>query len=154
MKLTRILKITEKDFYDYLEKDLISDIYQCTSMKIGVKDIKKGLKYSKYDNNAHTRIDICILDYKRGEFYKAKIKSIIDTITISYETEVLEDGLKVVFNQNIEDFESKKHNKFMRLFSEAVYYGRMTDILYDIQNKIINNKEGSVKSANTQQIQE
>jgi hypothetical protein len=141
MKITRVLKVTEKEFYDFLEDSLLSDIYQCTNKNLSVESIQKGLKYSKHDKDAFTRIDISILDYKRGVSYKSEIKSMADTITISYETEVVDDGLKILFNQNFESFESKKHNKFMRLFSEAVYYGRMTDTLYDIQNKIINKRE-------------
>jgi hypothetical protein len=153
MKLTRILKITETDFYDFLENDLLSNIYQCMSKELSAEDIKKGLKYSKYDYDAQTRIDISILEYKRGEFYKSEIKSFLDTITISYETEVVDDGLKVTFNQHIESFEKEKHNKLMRMFSEAVYYGRMTDTLYDIQKKIANIKEGIVEPIRTQQVE-
>ncbi|MDF2950299.1 MAG: hypothetical protein K0R07_2349 [Sedimentibacter sp.] len=153
MKLTRILKVTEKEFYDFLEKDLLANIYQCTSQELGVKDIKKGLNYSKYDNNAHTRIDISILDYRRDAFYKSQIKSIADTITISYETEVVADGLKVIFNQHIDSFENAKQNKFMRMFSEAVYYGRMTDTLYDIQNKIMKIRDGIVEPAPPQPVE-
>lgn len=145
MKLTRILKITEKEFYDFLEDSLLSDIYQCASKETSVENIKKGLKYSKHAEDALTRIDITILDYKRGISYKSEIRSMNDTITISYETEAVDDGLKVIFNQNFESFEREKHNKLMRMFSEAVYYGRMTDNLYDIQKKIINKREGIVE---------
>lgn len=140
MRLTRVLKITEKEFYDFLENDLLFNIFQCTNKKLGVNDIRKGLNYTKNNKDALTSIDISILDYKRGSFYKSKTKSIADTITISFETEVVSDGLKIVFNQYIDSFENQKHNKFMRLFSEGVYYGRMTDTLYDIQKKIINSR--------------
>lgn len=137
MKLTRILKITEKEFYDFLENDLISNIYKFTNQKVSRIDIKKGLKYTKYDDNAHIKLDILILEYKRGEIFKSSTKSMFDKITISFQTEIVDEGLKIIFNQNIESFEKEKHNKFMRLFSEAVYYGRMSDTLYDIQKKII-----------------
>ncbi|WP_234122544.1 DUF3284 domain-containing protein [Clostridium hydrogenum] len=140
MKLTRILKITEKEFYDLLENDLLSNIYQCTGKELSVNDIKKGLKYAKQDKDALTRTDISILDYERGAVYKSEIKSIADTITISFETEVVDTGLKIVFNQCFESFKSEKHNKLMRLFSEAVYYGRMTDTLYDMEKKILKNR--------------
>jgi hypothetical protein len=145
MKLTRIFKINENDFYDFLEKDLLSNIYQCTNKELSIKDIKKGLKYTKYGDDAYTRIDVSILDYERGKFYKSKIKSMADTITISFQTKIVNDGLEIIFNQHIESFENKKHNKLMRMFSEAVYYGRMTDTLYDIQKKIINNKNGIIE---------
>lgn len=145
MKLTRILKITEKEFYDFLETDLLSNIRQCTGKELSVKDIKKGLKYSKHEEDAITRIDVSILDYKRGSIYKSITKSLADTITISFETELVDYGLKIIFNQHLEDFENKKQNKVLRMFSEAVYYGRMTDTLYDIQKKIINNRSESVE---------
>lgn len=145
MKLTRILKVTETELYDFLENDLLNNIYQCTNKELSSKDIKKGLKYTKHDESVYSRIDISILDYKRGKFYKSEIKSIADRITISFETEVIDNELKIVFNQHIEGFESKKHNKFMKMFSEAVYYGRMTDTLYDIQKKIITNRENFIE---------
>ncbi|MGG7059023.1 DUF3284 domain-containing protein [Clostridium tertium] len=145
MKLTRILKITEKEFYDFLETDLLSNIRQCTGKELSVKDIKKGLKYSKHEEDALTRIDVSILDYERGSIYKSITKSLADTITISFETEVVDDGLKIIFNQHLENFESKKQNKVLRMFSEAVYYGRMTDTLYDLQKKIIDNRVDSVE---------
>lgn len=141
MKLTRILKITEKEFYDFLETDLLSNIRQCTSKELSIKDIKKGLKYSKHEEDVLTRIDVSVLDYQRGSIYKSVTKSFVDTITISFETEVVANGLKIIFNQHLENFERKKQNKAIKMFSEAVYYGRMTDTLYDIQNKIINNKK-------------
>ena len=139
MKLTRILKITETDFYDFLENDLISNIYKFTNKEVSAIDIKKGLKYTKYNDNAHIKLDISILEYERGKIFRSMTKSLFDKITISFETEVVKEGLKVIFNQNIESFENEKHNKFMRLFSEAVYYGRMSDTLYSIQKKIISN---------------
>jgi len=141
MKLTRVLNITEKEFYDFLERDLLDDIYKHTNKRLGVRDIKGGLKYRKYDEKSLTHIDISILDYKRGSLYKAEIKSIYDTIRISYETKEVDNKLKIIFNQHIESFESKKHNKFIKFFSEGVYLGRMTDTLYDIQNKIIKERE-------------
>ena len=132
-----MLKITEKEFYDFLENDLLSNIYQCTGKELSVNDIKKGLKYAKQGKDALTRTDISILDYKRGAVYKSEIKSIADTITISFETEVVKDGLKIVFTQFIKSFDEKKHNKFMKIFSETIHYGRMSDTLYGIEKKIL-----------------
>ncbi|WP_207652775.1 DUF3284 domain-containing protein [Clostridium isatidis] len=40
MKLTRVLNITEKEFYDFLERDLLDDIYKHTNKRLGVRDIK------------------------------------------------------------------------------------------------------------------
>ncbi len=142
MKLIRTFPITIDEFYDFLESDLLANAATCTSRSLSVNDIKKGFKYSKHDNNAHTRIDVTILDYQRHKHYKSKIKSIADTITIEYETRTCEKGLEITFNQHFESFETTRHNKFMELFSQAVYLGRMTDTLYDIERKIVNRREG------------
>lgn len=153
MKLIRTLKVTKKEFYDFLEDDLLSNIYQCTQKKLSTNDIKKGLHYSKNDSDVHTRVDVTIVDYLRGEYYKSKIKSMEDTVSIVYRTKEVEDGLEVEFTQHISSFENKKHNKIMKGFSEAVYLSRMTDTLYDIQKKIINKKEGIIEKKPSQPIQ-
>ena len=142
MKLIRTFAFTSDEFYDFLESDLLANAAKCTSRPLSVNDIKKGFKYSKHDNNAHTRIDVTILDYQRQLHYKSKIKSISDTITIEYATRPCEKGLEITFIQGFESFETTKHNKFMELFSQAVYLGRMTDTLYEIEKKIINRREG------------
>ncbi|MDD3027834.1 MAG: DUF3284 domain-containing protein [Erysipelotrichaceae bacterium] len=142
MKLIRTFAFTSDEFYDFLESDLLANAAKCTSRPLCVNDIKKGFKYSKHDSNAHTRIDVTILDYQRHLHYKSKIKSIGDTITIEYETRNCEQGLEITFNQHFESFESTSHNKFMELFSQAVYLGRMTDTLYDIERKIVKRREG------------
>lgn len=137
MKLIRTLEVSEDEFYDYLESDLVANIQQCEGKDVSVRDIKKGLKYSIHDKKANVRTDVTILEYKRGDYYKARVKSPADTITISYKTEPDEKGLKVVFNQLIDSFENSRQNKVMRLFSEGVYFGRMSDALQNIQKKII-----------------
>lgn len=137
MKLIRTLEVSEDEFYDYLESDLVANIQQCEGKDVSVRDIKKGLKYSIHDKKANVRTDVTILEYKRGDYYKARVKSPADTITISYKTEPDEKGLKVIFHQLIDSFENSRQNKVMRLFSEGVYFGRMSDALQNIQKKII-----------------
>ena len=141
MKLTRTIKVSEQEFYDHLEQELISTIKECTQRQIHSQDIRKGLRYCKNEDNVHARMYVSILDYQRGCRYKAQIKSLSDTITLSYDTEVEKEGLKVVFHQSIESFEQKKHNKLMKMFSEGIYLGRMSDTIYDIQKKILKKRE-------------
>ena len=101
MKLIRTLEVSEDEFYDYLESDLVANIQQCEGKDVSVRDIKKGLKYSIHDKKANVRTDVTILEYKRGDYYKARVKSPADTITISYKTEPDEKGLKVEIDGNI-----------------------------------------------------
>lgn len=137
MKLIRTLEVSETEFYDYLESDLVANIQKCEGKELDTHDIKKGLKYSILDKKSNVRTDVTILEYKRGEIYKARINSPADTITISYSTTSDEKGLHIVFHQLIDSFENSRQNKVMHLFSEGVYFGRMSDALQNIQKKIV-----------------
>lgn len=145
MKIIRTLEITQEEFYDYLEEDLCHSIHEATNKMISKKDIQKGLKYHKFEKSIQEKIEITILEYQRGEIYKSKIKTIGDTTTIFYRTRETEKGLEIIFEQNIHSFETAKQNRFMRMFSEGVYLGRMVDTLYDIQKKIINKRNGIIE---------
>lgn len=142
MKLTRTLNISETEFYDYLEQDLSSTIFLCEQTEVTTADIKKGLRYSKYAEDTHARMDIEVLAYQRGSFYQVRVKTMADTILLSYESTPVPDGLQIIFQQHIDSFENKKHNRFMKLFSEGIYYGRMSDTLFEIQKKIIQKRDG------------
>lgn len=142
MKITRQLQITQNEFYDYLEKELLDDIQQCTKKNYTQKDIKKGMKYSKYIQDAHARVDITIQKYKRGEIYETKIKTFSDSIIISYHTSQNENGLTIVFQEHIHSFESQKRNLINKTFHEIVYLRRMNETLYDIETQIIKQRQG------------
>lgn len=142
MKLTRTFAITSDEFYDFLESDLLANATANPSKPLCVTEIKKGFKYSKHENDALTRIDVEILDYQRHMHYKSQTKSISDTITIEYMTKTCATGLEITFVQRLDSFEKTNHNKFMELFSQAVYLGRMTDTLYDIERKITKKRDG------------
>lgn len=141
MKLTRAIKASDQEFYDYLEQELIKAIQTNTQREISAKDIKKGLSYRKYEDNAHAQVQVNILDYQRGSYYKAEVKSLSDTVTITYETSVEKDELIIKFTQSIESYESRKHNRVMKVFSEAIFLGRMANTIYNIQKEIIKQRE-------------
>lgn len=137
MKLIRTLAVSEQEFYDYLEQDLISSIEAQKNQTISAKEIKKGLSFRKHDEKSNAPTKITILGYERGRFYSLRLHTMVDTIELHYHTEQTDKGLKVTFEQFIDSFERRKHKKLMRMFSEGVYFGRMSDTLYDMQNKII-----------------
>lgn len=137
MILTRTLSVSEDEFYDHLENELLATIQECTSKELRASEIKKGLKYSKNEENINARIEVTILEYQRGKVYKSVTKSYTDTITLSFDTEVVADGLKVIFHQDIKSFTEKKQNKVMRELSTGIYLGRMSDTIYGIQEKVI-----------------
>lgn len=130
MKIKRTLQISEKEFYDYLESELIREC-QLTKTKI-----EKGLNYKKTDSKTQMEISVFVINYIRGTLYEVKVFSSYETYFLKYTTQENENGLEIQFEQHIESFEMKKQNRLMRLFSEGVYLGRMSDTLFDIQKKI------------------
>lgn len=139
MKLTRTLKITQDEFYDCIEENIVKEVFECTQRKIKPNDIKKGLKYSKNSDKA-SRIDTTIQNYIRGKCFETEAKTLTDRIEIKYFTEETSEGLSVTMHQYIASFEEKKHNKLSKAWSEAVYFGRMSDAIYDFQNKVLKNR--------------
>ena len=132
MKLIRKLQITEDEFYDYLENDLLAP-YQDINPDV---EFKKGAIYTNNQEDPTAQVTLEILDYKRYSHYKALVKSYTDNLIISYQTLSLDNGnIEIIFEQNIQSF--KRKNRFFSLFKESIYLGRMSDSLQDLQQKII-----------------
>lgn len=142
MKITRILEVSDTEFYDYLEQELLLDIHQCTQKCYKKKDIRKGLKYGKYTQDVHARVDITIREYQRGTLYQSNIQSFSDSITITYRTCMVPEGLQVILEEHIESYESQPHSFLGRNFYELVYLRRMNATLYDLEHAIICQREG------------
>ena len=137
MKIIRTIKITNEQFYDYLEQQLLND-FQCINKKpISVKDIQKGLHYKKEDPQSKLVTEIHILKYIRGECYRFKVTYMSDSTTIEYRTQPVDNGLQITMTQHIQSFEEKRHHKFSRHFHEAIYLSRMTQAIYDIESSIL-----------------
>lgn len=142
MKITRILKVSETEFYDHLELELLSDIHQCTHKTYEKKDIRKGLKYSKYTQDVHAQVTITISEYKRGSLYQSRVQTLSDSITITYQTSHVPEGLQVVLEEHIQSYESQPHSFLARAFYELIYLRRMNETLYDLEHTITCQREG------------
>ena len=140
MKLIRTLHITSDEFYDYLEEQLTLDIEKATSRK--VRKIETGLRYSQHGDNQFAKIDFRITKYERGHCYELVMKSYTDSTIIHYDTCETEDGLKVVFEETIND--GKKRNKLSQKFTEALCLSQRSRTIYDIETAIINKRQQSI----------
>ena len=140
MKIIRTIKVTETQFYDYLEQQLLDDIQNSSKKQITISDIKKGLKYTKEDKDSKLITEISIQQYVRGECYRFKVTYMSDSTTIEYRTKSTDEGLQITMSQRIQSFEEKSHNKISRAFHEAIYLSRMSHAIYDIEKSILNIK--------------
>lgn len=138
MKIIRTLQVTQKQFYDYLEAQLLDDIHLTNKKRISASDMTKGLKYTKEDSKSHMKTEIQIQKYVRGECYRFKVSYMSDSTTIEYRTKSTDDGLQITMTQHIQSFDSKKHNKLSKNLHEAIYLSRMSNTIYDIEKNILN----------------
>lgn len=142
MKVNRDLEITAQEFFDGLFQQVIDDIEKESSKVISKNEIKKGFKYIYRGNDKDVmRVTYEVLDYQNNTYYKAKRSSVNGTVTVSYKVKPTEKGINVEFEQNF-PMSNQTQKGLFKNFSDAVYLGRMTDHLYNIQKKIIFEKEG------------
>lgn len=143
MKIIRTLTITVDEFYDDLEASILTRLNASqTDGKYDRDSIRAGLRYVQGPKTAPT--SFLVTDYVRGVRYCAEARSLGDVSSLSYHTEPKEKGLLVIYEQIIEGYEeaSAKKNLFLRGFSDAVYLSRMSNSLYDIQSRILRQREG------------
>lgn len=146
MKVIRNLEITAEEFFHAVFDELIEEIEKSDKKKFQRTDFKKGFQYVHCAEDAYSRADFEIVDYQEGNFYKCTRTTINGTSTLSYEVTPNETGITVTFIQeNVLRKEGKKPNKLFALFSEASTLGRMTDKLYALQRRVMNEKEGFVE---------
>lgn len=147
MKVIRNLEITAAEFFHAVFDELIEEIEKTDKKKFSREDFKKGFQYVHCAEDAYSRVDFEIADYQEGSFYKSVRTSINGTAVISYEAVPNERGITVTFIQEITQRKenSKPPFKLFALFAEANTLGRMTDKLYGLQRRVINEKEGFVE---------
>lgn len=141
--------ITANEFYDFLETSILTQANASQpDRKLCQDDIRTGLRFAQGSSGARTTL--IVTEYVRGLRYRAESRSMTDTIFVSYHTEVKEEGLKVTYEQIIEGYEevSSERNRFLRGFSDAIYLSRMSNSLYDIQNRILRQREGISEKKN------
>ena len=116
MKIIRTIKITNEQFYDYLEQQLIEDIKNSQHKKISASDIQKGLKYKKEDAQSKLVTEIYIQQYVRDECYRFKVIYMSDSTSIEYRTKPVDEGLQITMTQHIQGLKKKDIINFHVIF--------------------------------------
>lgn len=147
MKVIRNLEITAEEFFHAVLDELIEEIEKTDKKRFERSDFKTGFQYVHCAEDAYKRVDFEIVDYQEGSFYKCERTTINGVSTLSYEVTPTETGISVTFFQEtVFRKEGKKPNKIVSIIGEINSLGRMTDKLYAIQRRVINEKEGMVES--------
>lgn len=98
-----------KDFFDYLESQLIPAIKKSRGNNMPVK-ITKGTKYEMDDTKAE------ITEYERGKVYATHFTTPRLELTIRYTTEDNDDGVLITFSEDMLSFDREKHGKLQTFF--------------------------------------
>ena len=132
MKIIRTLAVTNTEFYDGLEKQLLIEIQAATGEILTATSIKKGLTYTKTTAKTAAQIKITIDDYQRGIKYQMTAISPLDTVTVTF----LED---------VDSYRPQQHHWLLRNFSQALLLGRMSDKLLQLEQQIIAHRTTTCK---------
>lgn len=138
MKIIRDLKVTEDEFFDYLEDAFCRELEQASGKHVHCSQLKPGFTYVSKDKASSIRTTVEVVAYERGKHYETLTTSPSDTTRIYYEVEPSEKPgcIHVVFCQETDSFERRRRTP-LKVFSEAVYLGRMAESLFNIQDTLI-----------------
>lgn len=106
--ITKQFSFKAKDFFDYLEQQLIPAIKKSRGNNMPVR-ITKGTKYKVDDAQVE------ITEYERNKVYAAHFKTNRLELQIKYLTEDNEAGVKITFSEDMLSFEREKHGKLQTL---------------------------------------
>ena len=98
-----------KDFFDYLESQLIPAIKKARGNNMPVT-LTKGTKYEMDD----TKVEIT--QYERGKVYAAHFRTPRLELQIKYITEDNDDGVLITFSEDMLSFDREKHGKLQTMF--------------------------------------
>lgn len=106
VEVNELLHVSAEDFFKQIAQSVAYDAQEATGKNIRPSQLRKGFSYTKKMKNKVGRkgdVKVTITDYKEPVCYKAKFETANGTNTISYEIEVLENGIGVSYQ---EDFSS------------------------------------------------
>lgn len=147
MEVTEKLFVSDKDFFNMLEKSLIYDIKESTGKDISISQVHKGFSYkknmkNKFGQKSDVKVTICeFTPYKQ---YKASFENSTGTTNIDYIIEPIDDNsINVSYS---EEFESPSKSKSLnQKIMEFLLFNRKAKkhavrLLQGMEKYIQNNK--------------
>ncbi|QQP27823.1 DUF3284 domain-containing protein [Lactobacillus ultunensis] len=107
--ITKQYNFKAKDFFDYLDRQLIDSIKKARNNDMPVV-LKSGTEYEQ------SGAKVKITEYERGKVYAAHFVSDRFDIVIKYLTEDNDQGVKITFSEEMKHFEREHHGKLQTMF--------------------------------------
>ena len=144
MKVTRILEISSREFFEAVFLNLAQEIRSTDKVEVNVADFRTGYRYIHNPENAALRVSFEIVEYQEEKLYKAVRVSNNATTTICYEVAPADNGISVTFTYE-SSADANKKKGFFGGFMEIIMLSRMTDALYNFQKDAITRRDGYVE---------
>ena len=100
--ITKQYNFKAKDFFDYLDRQLIDSIKKARNNDMPVV-LKSGTEYEQ------SGAKVKITEYERGKVYAAHF-------VFKYLTEYNDQGVKITFSEEMKHFEREHHGKLQTMF--------------------------------------
>ena len=142
MKVIRDLEITASEFFGAVFAELTAEIKANGGDIVGPEAMTTGFIQVYCPEDPALKVIFEIVEYQEDKLYKAVRTSAGVTSSLTYEVVPKEGGITVTFT--FDNGEPPKKG-FLAKFSEAIYYSRMADKLYNYQRAVINEKEGFIE---------
>lgn len=142
MKVIRDLEITASDFFGAVFSELAAEIKANSGDIVDPEAMTTGFTQVYCPEDPALKVVFEIVEYQEDKLYKAVRTSAGVTSSLTYEVTPKENGITVIFT--FDNGEPPKKG-FLAKFSEAIYYSRMADKLYNYQRTVINEKEGFIE---------
>ena len=142
VKLIRTFDFKSKDFFDYLEYSLTSEIKKVRKNNQPVK-IATGTCYTlKGKENTSTKV--IINKFERNQLYSATFESLGEKLTVNYATKDQNKGCQIILTEELLTYDPTKHNKIANLFYDFMYHRSAQEELNKLANgvdKYISNRK-------------
>lgn len=136
------LYVSAEDFFNCVAESVAYDISDITGKKTRVKQLHKGLTYTKVMKNKVKRkgnVSITLTEWNPPYVYEAVFESVTGKNYLSYRVEDLEDGyIGVTYKENFEGASSSKdlNFKFVNLFYKRKAKRRAVTMLRAIEKYV------------------
>lgn len=142
VRIEREYDFKAKDFFDYLEDSLTTEIKKSRNNNLKVS-LKSGTRYRLYGKDGKTYTDVVINKFERNHVYGATFTSLGQTENVTYTVDDKAKGCKIVLSEDILGYDSSKHNKLAAAFYDLMYHrsalvalNKLADGVYQMKKKM------------------
>lgn len=135
VRIEREYDFKAKDFFDYIENSLITEIQKSRHNNLKVS-LKSGTRYRLYGKDGDTYTDVVINKFERDHVYGATFTSLGQTANVTYTVSNIPKGCKITLSEDIPSYNPAAHNKIANVFYDFMYHRSALEALNKLANGV------------------